>query len=98
LSYTLHREAEADLLEAARYYRRQGGPMLAARFLDEFERVTTLLQQFPGIGTPAGANRRAHALQDFPYSVIYRQTAGGDLRILVVRHQRRDPAYGQPRR
>jgi len=37
--YVLHRGAEDDLLEAARFYRDAGGVNLANRFLDEFERM-----------------------------------------------------------
>ena len=33
MSYSLHRGAELDLLEAARFYRREGGEKLAERFL-----------------------------------------------------------------
>ena len=55
MSYTLHRGAEADLAEAARFYRNEGGARLANRFID------------------------------------------GRLRILVIRHQRRDPAHGDDR-
>lgn len=64
--YVLHRGAEDDLLEAARFYRDEGGVNLANRFLDEFERVMALLTEFPNIGRPAGASRRVHPLQNFP--------------------------------
>lgn len=36
MTYSLHRGAELDLLEAAKFYRREGGAKLANRFLDEF--------------------------------------------------------------
>ena len=70
MSYSLHRGAESDLLEAVRFYRREGGPNLSTRFLDEFERVTRLLVEYPAIGTAVDGVRRVHPLQDFPYSVI----------------------------
>ena len=98
MSYTLHRGAEADLLEAARFYRREGGPKLASRFLDEFERVARLIAQYRGMGTPAGDDRRIHPLRDFPYSIIYRDIEPGQVRVLVVRGQRRDPMHGEARR
>ena len=97
MSYSLHRGAELDLLEAARFYRKEGGAKLADRFLSEFERVADLLVKYPGIGTPADEARRIHPLQDFPYSVIYRST-GDYIRILVVRAQLRDPQHGELRR
>ena len=97
MSYSLHRGAELDLLEAARFYRREGGAKLANRFLDEFERVAGLLVRFPDIGTPAGDLCRVQSLHDFPYSVIYRVTEG-HIRVLVVRGHLRDPEYGASRR
>lgn len=97
MSYTLHRAAEQDLLEAATFYRLEGGARLANRFLDEFERVAQLLVAFPGIGSPIDALRRAHPLRDFPYSVIYRHV-NQQIRVLVVRSHWRDPAHGALRR
>jgi plasmid stabilization system protein ParE len=97
VTYSLHRGAEQDLLEAAQFYRSEGGSRLANRFLSEFERVAQLVVEFPGIGTPTEDLRRAHPLRDFPYSVIYRVT-DGHIRILVVRGQLRDPEHGQSRR
>jgi len=96
VSYSLHRGAELDLLEAARFYRREGGPKVAGRFLDEFDRVVSLLVEFPALGTLVDGIRRFHRLQDFPYSVIYREDGEG-IRILVVRSQYRDPEYGESR-
>ncbi len=66
MSYSLHRGAELDLLEAARFYRREGGAKLAVRFLKEFERVAELLVEFPTIGTPTDEASRMHPFQDFP--------------------------------
>ena len=97
MTYSLHRGAELDVLEAARFYRKEGGAKLANRFLNEFERVAELLLRFPGIGTPADELRRGHPLQDFPYSVIYRANAG-HIRVLVVRGHLRDPKHGESRR
>jgi plasmid stabilization system protein ParE len=96
MTYSLHRGAELDLREAAGFYRREGGAKLADRFLREFERVTNLLVEYPGIGTPTGDGRRVHPLRDFPYSVVYRGVEG-HVRILVVRSQFRDPVHGEAR-
>ena len=69
MTYSLHRGAELDLAEATRFYRREGGRAVAARFLDEFERIAELLVEHPGIGTPTGDERRWFPLTGFPYSV-----------------------------
>jgi plasmid stabilization system protein ParE len=94
---SIHRFASEDLAEAVRFYRTEAGVGLARRFLAEFERVAVLLQQHPGLGTPTSDGRQVHPLTDFPYSVIYRRE-DTTLRILVVRHQSRDPEYGEGRR
>ena len=92
----LHRLAEEDLAGAIRFYKREAGPGVARRFLNEFERVATLLERLPDIGTPLAGDRRTFPLLDFPFSVIYRRDESG-LRVLVVRHQSRDPAFGDGR-
>ena len=97
MTWSLHRGAELDLAEAARFYRREGGRAVAARFLDEFERIAGLLVENPGTGTPTADERRWFPFSGFPYSVIYRVHDAG-VRILVVRHQHRDPEHGEQRR
>lgn len=92
----IHRLAGEDLAEAVRFYKSEAGIGLARRFLAEFERVAKLLEQHPGLGTPTADGRKIHPLTDFPYSIIYRPEDSG-LRILVVRHQNRDPEYGESR-
>lgn len=96
MTYSFHREAEQDLTEAFRFYRREAGNELARRFLREFERLLSLLEEFPEMGTPTGENRRSFPLTGFPYSLIYRHV-GPEIRVLVVRHQNRDPDYGERR-
>ena len=97
MTYSLYRGAELDLLEAARFYRQEGGPKLAGRFLNEFDRVMKLLLEFPGLGTPADELRRVQTLHDFPYSVIYRED-GKAIRVLVGRSHHRDPDHGESQR
>ena len=96
MTRSIHREAEADLAAAVRYYKIEARMAVAARFLDEVERVAALLEADPGLGTPTGQHCRVHPLRGFPYAVIYREIEGG-IRILVVRHQSRDPGFGESR-
>lgn len=97
MTFTLHRGAERDLGDAARFYRDEAGRAVAARFIEEFERIATLLSENPGLGTPTGGERRSFPFHGFPYSVIYRPVDSG-IRVLVVRHQNRDPEHGEARR
>ncbi len=96
MSYSLHRGAAQDLIDAFRFYRREAGSGVAARFLGELERVVSLVEEFPEIGTPTNEHRRSYPLNGFPYSVIYRHIEA-DIRVLVIRHQSRDPDYGEHR-
>ena len=84
------------MADALGFYRQVASPLVATRFLDEFERVATLLVENPGFGTPVDELRRVYPLRTFPYSVIYKQT-GETIRVLVVRHQHRIPSYGRSR-
>jgi plasmid stabilization system protein ParE len=97
VSYTLHPSAARDLDEACLHYRKSASARLALRFLNEFERTAGLLAREPGLGTPIRDGRAVFPLRAFPYSVIYKP-AGAGVRILVVRHQHRDPDYGTERR
>ena len=95
--YTLHPGAELDLDEACRRYRRKASGRVIVRFIDEFERAAKLLAIEPGLGTPTGDGRATYPLHHYPYTVIYKPTETG-VRILVVRHQHRDPEHGEARR
>ena len=97
MSRSINRFAADDLAEAARFYKDEAGTGVARAFLNEFERVAKLLEEFPGIGTPTADGRQSFPLVDFPYSVIYRAEEAS-IRVLVVRHQRRDPEHGESRR
>jgi plasmid stabilization system protein ParE len=96
VTYSLHRGAEQDLADALRFYKREAGRGVAARFLSEFERVISLLEEYPEIGRPTNEHRRSYPLTGFPYSVIYRHVEAG-IRVLVIRHQSRDPDLGEYR-
>jgi plasmid stabilization system protein ParE len=97
VSYVLHRLAERDLQSAFQFYREKGSDKVALRFLSEFERVAEIFVKNPDIGTPTGGDRRSYPIRSYPYSVIYQSSEAG-IRILVVRHQRRDPEAGLDRR
>lgn len=97
MSYSLHPDAERDIADALDFYTEQAGPLVAQRFLREFERVAALLVEHPRFGAPTTRERRTFPLRVFPYSVIYRELETG-VRILVVRHQHRMPGFGGARR
>ncbi len=96
MKITLHPGAEQDIQEAAAFYEREGSSVLAARFVAEFKRLSNLLIEHPGIGSPRTKGRRGFSMSVFPYTVINR--AGADeIKVLVVKHDRKRPGYGGAR-
>lgn len=96
MSYSLHPEAEQDLADALDFYLEQAGALVAERFLAEFQRVAELLVEHPGFGTVTTNGRRVFPMRVFPYSIVYRSLPS-NIRIIVVRHQRRRPGFGRGR-
>ena len=96
MTVILHPGAEQDLVEAASFYEREGSPTLAARFVTEFKRVAGLISDYPDIGSSRGKGLCGITMAAFPYTVIYRHDAS-QIKILVVKHDRRRPSYGSRR-
>ncbi len=96
MKLALHPAAEQDIEEAAAFYAREGSDALAARFIAEFKRLCRLLIEHPAIGSPRPGGRRGFSMSVFPYTVIYRVGAD-EIRVLVVKHDRKRPRYGSTR-
>jgi plasmid stabilization system protein ParE len=96
MKVTLHPAAERDIAEAAAFYEREGSAMLAARFVAEFSRLSRLLVAQPHLGSPRTNGRRGFPMRIFPYTVIYRADRG-EIRVLVVKHDRKRVDYGAGR-
>jgi toxin ParE1/3/4 len=92
----LHPGAEQDLAEAAAFYEAEASPVIAARFISEFERAANVLLANPGLGTLRTRGRRGFPLAGFPYTVVYSEQADGIL-VLVIKHDRRRPGFGSLR-
>jgi toxin ParE1/3/4 len=93
----LHPGAEAELVEAVRYYEgeEQG---LGARFEAEIARCAQLIRRAPEAALlvrPKGVRRKL--LQRFPYSLVY-AIEPDRIRILAVMHHKRRPGYWGRRR
>jgi len=96
---TYHREADAELIAAAHYYAARA-PGLGADFLDEIDRVVELMRahptRFPSL--PDDPDTQFALCKRFPYGVLFRQMPNDEIRILAVKHHRRDPDYWRSRR
>ena len=82
--------------EAAEFYAREGSAALAARFISEFKKLCALLVEQPEVGSPRSAGRRGLCMNVFPYTVIYRASTD-EIKILVVKHDRKRPGFGSSR-
>ena len=90
--YELHPQAEAELTSATRYYANEASRSIALAFLAEFERVAELVEANQQLGTKAKAGLRVYPFRRFPYSIVYREKAGGPY-VYAVAHQRQEPGY-----
>ena len=88
----LHPGAEADLRDAAEYYRERADSALSQVLFTEFERSMQLLVRHPLVGVLWPHGKRCL----FPYSVIY-AVAGEEIRVLAVAHHSRRPGYWRKR-
>lgn len=93
-----HRAVQKDFTEAVDYYER-GGPDLADRFEFDVRRTFRAIRSMPlRYARYLGHTvlRRAH-LSRFPYVVVFKVKAAS-VRIMVLKHEKRDPRYGLDRR
>ena len=97
MGLVFHRLIQKDLRSVLRYYEEEVGPELARQFYDEFERVIEAVAENPRRFHMVTESLRRANFRRFPYHILYRETSAG-LRVLVLRHHRRDPRYGLGRR
>lgn len=89
--------AAEELREARRWYAREAGAPVAARFLAEFQRLRELLSQQPLMGPELEPGIRRALFRDrFPYSLLYVVRAQR-IMIVAVMHQHREPGYWKAR-
>jgi plasmid stabilization system protein ParE len=85
--------AEKEVQDAADYYESQEAG-LGVRFLNELERATSFVLQFPDAWTQISPRGRRCCLRYFPYNVIY-SVREDTITIVTVVHQSRDPETWQ---
>ena len=94
-SVAFHPEAEAEFLEAARYYESQAVD-LGVSFISAVERTYQRLATFPESGQPFGSRLRRALVPGFPYGLVYRAEADRVF-IVALAHARRRPDYWRSR-
>ena len=90
-----HPEAEAEYLEALRWYRERS-PVTAVRFEAEFSRSVDKIQQAPERWPRYLGDSRRFLLHQFPFEIVYQSSASLVL-VLAVAHGHRRPGYWRGR-
>jgi plasmid stabilization system protein ParE len=97
VTFYLSPEAEVELAEAVDFYALNVSARVAGNFLALFEEKAQLLVEFPRIGAPTTKGRRLFPIGRYPYSILYREIAGG-IRISAIAHHARRPKYWKGRK
>lgn len=90
-------EARLEFDEAIDRYATHASPLIAEKFIAEFEHALRLAMEHPQLGVPISKNTRALMFRGFPYQLIYR-IVSETLFVVAVAHQRRRPGYWAKRR
>jgi plasmid stabilization system protein ParE len=91
MNYSFHPHAEKELEQIEIYYDsiREG---LGDRFRAEIEMTISRILKFPNGWQPLSLVVRRCRLNSFPYGIIYR-VKSGEIRLLAVMHNHREPNY-----
>ena len=86
-----HRLARRELNEAAQFYDSES-PGLGSAFLDEIERCTQAIVNFPEAGSLIIGTIHRRLVLRFPYALLY-SIKQDRLRVLAVMNLKRRPLY-----
>lgn len=92
-----HVSARLDVLKIMEYYEAAAGAGLASEFFAEFLYSIDQLADRPTAFPIAVRDLRRANLHRFPYHILFR-VIDDSVRILVVRHDGRNPSFGTRRR
>lgn len=67
-------------------------------FLDEFERQIFKVASMPTLWVIVENDIRRALMTRFPYAIYFRVLKDGMLRVTIIKHQRKHPAYGLNRK
>jgi plasmid stabilization system protein ParE len=90
MSYRFLSPALGELSEAAAFYDERV-PGLGADFIAEVDAAVARIQQFPEAWSQLSEGFRRCSLRRFPYTLIYTLLDDGEILIVSVFHQSREP-------
>jgi len=93
----LHPKVYSDITQVMEYYEQVASADLADEFYAEFHKLMREAAKRPESYPIRERDIRRANVRRFPYHFLFRVT-GDAVRILVVRHHRREPSLGTERR
>ena len=93
--HCFHRDAEAEYVEAARYYSKVDSK-LGLAFFEEVEGVISEIRRFPQAAVRVDGDLRRRLLSRFPFGILY-YIQPDRIWIVAVMHLRRHPSYWKTR-
>ena len=91
-----HPALETELAEVRDYYTERSDG-LGDEFVDEFERTVLRIASMPQRWMVVRDDIRRALMKRFPYVILFRLLDEPAMRITVVKHEKRHPAYGLER-
>jgi plasmid stabilization system protein ParE len=92
-----HRSAARDVRQILDHYESEAGSQLADRFFKDLLGTVTKALSNPLHFPPISEWMRRANLPDFPYHFLYEAKPWG-IKVMVVRHDRRNPHFGLRRK
>ena len=86
-----HPDAEAELIEAAKFYEGRV-PGLGAQFLSGVDHAISVISAAPERWAVIERDVRRCLIPRFPYGIYYR-VLPEEIRVLAIKHHRRHPDY-----
>lgn len=83
----------SDIESAMEYYVQEAGAQIATEFYDEFKRCRKIIAVRPRSYPVVERGIRRINFHRFPYHILYQVVDDGYVKILVVKHDRRDPDF-----
>ena len=90
--------AVAEELEEIRDYYESKSDGLGQEFVSEFERQVLKIAEMPSRWMIVRDDLRRALMRRFTYVIFFRHVGGEILRVTVVKHEKRHPAFGLSRR
>lgn len=89
--------AREELTAALEYYESEAGFETAVEFYSEFENVKQRITANPRSFPEIKKGIRRCLFKRFPYQVNYQIVDTATIKVLVIKHQRREPDFGLDR-